>query len=520
MRQHPKPELSRHIERLVRALALAYDWTIGRSVEELARRTSYSEATVYRWRQGTLLPDVGSLAVLAKLGLDAGLTRDWGQGLLRSGQHLLAPQMIEDLWGREPTPILNNLPAPGYTKFVGRKAEFERLLALLSADRPACVIIEGQPGVGKTALALEAAHRFLAGRTGAGASRGSQRFDAIAFVSAKPSFITAQGVVGRLAPQRSAVEMFHEIATVVNRTPSELAESEPTSAIRRAVLSRSVLLIIDNVDTLEDKSSVLSFLHDLPSNCKAIVTSRERAGLPSIRLQGLNEQESSELVDRFAESMELLLSCEETAALCQAAQGNPTFLLHALGQLAGGRSLEGALRMLHSPEGAIGQFVFMDTVNRLSIGARHVLMSAAIFETGSSAETLAYVAGIPDPVAAEEALVDLHRVFLLDENRGRWTISSAFKTYAVSLLREDPDFERESRSRYEEWCLERSHADADAAAQSRCAASERYQSADELPDKASTPEERFCREIPFDGSDLPATRSRLASERGTPVAVA
>lgn len=52
MAQVRYPRLGELIEHLVRALAGVNNWRLGRAVREVAEQTGYSEAAVYRWRQG------------------------------------------------------------------------------------------------------------------------------------------------------------------------------------------------------------------------------------------------------------------------------------------------------------------------------------------------------------------------------------------------------------------------------------------------------------------------------------
>ena len=58
MAQTKKPyaRLGEQVDRLVRSLALENNWRLDKTITHIAEISGYSEATVYRWRQGRLRP--------------------------------------------------------------------------------------------------------------------------------------------------------------------------------------------------------------------------------------------------------------------------------------------------------------------------------------------------------------------------------------------------------------------------------------------------------------------------------
>ncbi len=159
--------------------------TIGAAVRYVAEETGYSPDIVYRWRQGHSRPTDETLVQLVQLGQAANLERAWGVALFTAAGS--SATQADALWEpREERDIPHNMPAPGYTRFIGRADELAHLLAYLSPERGAHLIsVDGIGGVGKTALTLEAAYRCLRASRAAADHGPVPTFDAIIFVSAK-----------------------------------------------------------------------------------------------------------------------------------------------------------------------------------------------------------------------------------------------------------------------------------------------------------------------------------------------
>jgi hypothetical protein len=81
--------------------------------------------------------------------------------------------------------IYHNLPQPDYGRFVGREVELKlvaRILRPYPHSQHSVVTIDGIGGIGKSALALEIAHRYLRNYD---RIEPEKRFDAIIWTSAK-----------------------------------------------------------------------------------------------------------------------------------------------------------------------------------------------------------------------------------------------------------------------------------------------------------------------------------------------
>ncbi len=306
---------------------------------------------------------------------------------------------LSQLQGKHPATLADNLPR--YTDvFVGRKKEIARCLEALSPDdRGWGVAIDGIGGMGKTALALEVAHL----------ARKQALFDAYLFVSAKTTWLSAEGVRQETLTLSSLDSFCREFAQMLGQT--EIVNMSDATARRQALLDalrgRRALLIWDNLETLntEEREMIAEFLRKLPTPNKAIITSRRRTGESAltIRLDRLSETEAKELMQAKAQryprlAQELKATRPEILTdVYNAAGGNPLALDWTLGQVAyKGCSISTALeRLRNAPDSAeLYGFLFADTASDLSDNDRTVLSALAIFRTPATTVALVDATGL------------------------------------------------------------------------------------------------------------------------------
>ncbi|ODG97501.1 NB-ARC domain-containing protein [Nostoc sp. KVJ20] len=331
---------------------------------------------------------------------------------------------LSQLQGQRPASVPDNLPRYNDV-FVGRKQEIARCLEALSPEeRGWGVTIDGIGGMGKTALALEVA--YLA--------RKEALFDAYLFVSAKTTWLSAEGVREETLALSSLDSFCREFAKGLGQT--DIVKMTDATERRRALLDalrgRRTLLIWDNLETLnaEERDMIAEFLRKLPTPNKAIITSRRRTGesAVTIRLDRLLETEALELMTKKGESHSRLAQelnatkPEILTALYEASGGNPLALDWTLGQVAHkGYSISVALERLRNAaksEDLYG-FLFADAAKTLSKNDRTVLSALAVFQTPG---TKAALVDATDLVLTEiqvslERLVTLSLVNDLDGER-------------------------------------------------------------------------------------------------------
>jgi tetratricopeptide (TPR) repeat protein len=454
--------LGEHINLLIRTLALKNDWRMGKTVAEVAKRTDYAEATVRSWRQGRICPPDETIETLARIGEElAGLNRIWGERLLRSARYPDAaiPILVNEIWGYvELRDVPHNLPRPEHSIFIGRQEEMNRLLKLLSPDYGANIIsVDGIGGVGKTALVLETAYRCLGASTGKLPDPDVPVFDAIIFTSAKQQRLTPHGIFTLYESQRTLRDIYAEIARTLNRPSiSNTMSDEQQERVRDALSRQSTLLILDNLETLEEKQDIITFLYNLPPTVKAVITTRERALFAPIRMEKLPEVEGSQLIRHEAREKKVSLDDAKIRRLYQRTGGVPGAIIYAIGQMSGGYQPDTVLDRLSGAKGDVARFCFESSVSSLYGQPAHkLLMAMSMFPKRPLREAIIRVAGFSSkPLAAREGLDRLLQISLINQLGERCNMLPLTREYALAELAVNQDFEQDSRERWIEWYRE------------------------------------------------------------------
>jgi LuxR family glucitol operon transcriptional activator len=361
---------------------------------------------------------------------------------------------------------------PQTNEFLGRKSDLEKLLRFMSLDyRSPIITISGMGGVGKTALVLQAAYLCLEYRY-LRENRGDfkllstpdlevlpPQFEAIIFVSAKESNLLPTGITAKLKRQVSLLDIFQAIATTLDAPAITQAinPDEQLQKVREALSNQSTLLIIDNLETIEDKDIIISFLNDLPNTTTAIITSREQQVIYApLRLEALLETDSLQLISQQANEKGVNLSNEEILQLYQRFGGVPVAMIYAIGQLANGFPFERLIDSSIALFADIGRFCFETSVQSISQRpAYQLLLAIALFHQSPRREALIAVAGLDaNDVIASESITKLQRLSLIFQEGERYGMSSLTREYAQQELAKQSEIEVEMRDRWINWHLE------------------------------------------------------------------
>jgi hypothetical protein len=349
--------------------------------------------------------------------------------------------------------IYHNLPQPDYGRFVGREQELTRIYELLSpTNRHFLVTIDGIGGIGKSALALEVAHRYLRDTT---TLPEPERFDAIIWTSAKRTTLTAKGIVQRRQASRTLDDIYTTISITLEREDITRARlEEQPELVRRALTQQRTLLIVDNLETVDDEA-VLTFLRELPAPTKAIVTTRHRidAAHP-VRLVGMPWDDAEVLIAQECDKKGMILADEQVRKLYNRTGGVPLALVWIIAQMGLGYSVEAMLHRLSQRSEDISRFCFEGAIERIrNTDAYKLLMALCLFATDASHEAVGYVSGLGED-ALNEGLVMLKQMSLVDDVSGRVQMLPLTKLFTAFELERNKNFHWSAKQKRLEWALD------------------------------------------------------------------
>ncbi|MCO1581695.1 transcriptional regulator [Crossiella sp. SN42] len=208
----------------------------------------------------------------AELGISPGARLRWThEAVLTNAPGLAAPPPAAELW-RPACQLPSDI-----SDFTGRNAELTELGELLARQRERRVLVCGQPGIGKTALAVRAGHLL------------------------RPAFPDGQLYVNlrgycpgeQLDPAQVLGQFLRALGVPADQVPYRTADR--ISRYRALLAGRRVLVLLDNAGSA---AQLLPLLPDTPG-CAALVTSRNAMSTVDchrIRLDPLGEQDSLDLI--------------------------------------------------------------------------------------------------------------------------------------------------------------------------------------------------------------------------------
>ncbi|MBE0683887.1 MAG: DUF4062 domain-containing protein [Anaerolineales bacterium] len=306
-----------------------------------------------------------------------------------------------------PKPTGSTLPNLPF--FVGREKELATIADAIAPDsRTWGALIDGPGGIGKTALAIKAAHDAPA-----------DLFERKIFITAKVRELTAEGEKPLKDFSRdNYFSMLDELGKELGDEGIEkLAPDERANALRLALAGKKALIIFDNLETLreDELTRLLQFLNRLPEGNKAIITSRRRTEAnPIIRLDRLSHDEALELIEELARFNPRLAraSQKEREDLYEITQGNPLFIRWIVGQLGREGSqcrtiAEACAFIDKAPKGNDPlEYIFGDLLETFTADETKVLAALTYFSLPAKLKWIADMTDLPAR-ACETALEDL-----------------------------------------------------------------------------------------------------------------
>lgn len=363
------------------------------------------------------------------------------------------------LYQTSPKKVKQNLPQPDYGKFIGREEELSKAMRILRPyphSQHSLVTIDGVGGIGKSALALEIAHRFLREHD---KLPPEERFDALIWTSAKQTVLrSGRGIVTRQQALRTLDDICESIAVTLEieeKIGSHLRNQ--VELIRRYLSQQRTLLIVDNLETVDDEA-VIEFLQEIPAPTKVIVTTRHRIDVAyPVRLVGMKWEDSKILIEQECVKKEVILAEEQKKKLHDRTGGVPLAIVWSIAEIGFGYSVDAVLVKLGNPQGDIARFCFEGVVEKIkNTDAYKLLLVLALFEDSGSREELGHVAGFADDlISRDEGLVQLEKLSLVNKKADEFSILPLTREYAEYELGLSPSFAREAAYRLIDYYLKR-----------------------------------------------------------------
>jgi tetratricopeptide (TPR) repeat protein/transcriptional regulator with XRE-family HTH domain len=308
----------------IRLLRLERRWSARELADECARAgvSSLSRATIAKIETGlrkSLRPD--EVAVLARvLGIDPGdlTSPDAAEGQERAVQEILTDLDVA------PGVCPAQLP-PDIGDFTGRETHVELLSTLLfggdTTSSPGAVriaVVNGAAGLGKTTLAVHAAHQVSA------QFPDGQLYVDLRGASPQPT-----------SPGEALARFLRDLGIAGDKIPA--GDDERTALYRTILKGRRMLILLDNAKNAAQVRPLLPG----SSTCAVLITTRNRAAdLESTRLVDLNVLDDTEalvLFTRIVGEERTAAEPDATAEVLVACAGLPLAIRICAARLAGRR---------------------------------------------------------------------------------------------------------------------------------------------------------------------------------------
>ena len=292
--------------------------------------------------------------------------------------------------------LRRHLPPPDYLELFGVEIHVKHLIDLL-ADQTAApfISLEGLGGIGKTALARAVAHRLADLNT----------WQDILWISARQQWMTDQGEISALPqPARTLEDVVNRLADQLGQTHlAGLAATEKVNRLRPFLTTMPHLIIIDNLETLADVTSLLPLLRPLAGPTRFLLTSRQTMlqfpYVQTLTVPELTAADSAALIQSELHRRGANLTLDDAAKqqLYTLLGGIPLALKLTAAQLSRW-PLTDVLHYLQAAgvkASALYTYIYRQTWEMLDTPARLLLLSALdITPDGESADWLRRISGL------------------------------------------------------------------------------------------------------------------------------
>ena len=328
-------------------------------------------------------------------------------------------------------------------RLFGVDDRLQKLRDLIHQDGPPWLIcLEGLGGLGKTTLADRLAREEVE----------ADRFDEILWVSAKQqTFYPADGI--KPAPSDPAFDEESILTTMLGElTPGPYRirpMHEVKAALRWAFRKQPCLVILDNLESVTNLSSILATLRSMTNPTKFIFTSRHslrhQDDIYVMTLSELAYEDSIALINYEAQSRGLdtlaRASEDQLSSIYDVVGGNPLALKLVIGQVFA-LPLPVVLRNLREAKGKrvydFYTYIYWQSWRALSQnGKRALLTTAATYPRGSKFEHLVAVSEL-DEETFSQVLAELTALSVIevrgDLEQPRYYIHRLTQTFLMTEI--------------------------------------------------------------------------------------
>ena len=256
--------------------------------------------------------------------------------------------------------------------------ESELISVLKDKDRFPVITLKGRGGIGKTSLAINVIHDFY--------NSHPDRFSLIIWFSARDVDLfpngpkqVQSGVITQEDISKEYCKLVYPDVTVKN----------PLQQFSNDLSSNKLgptLFILDNFETISNPTEVFEWINTYVRNPnKVLITSRINRNFKAdypIEVHGMTEEQSRELIDRFANKYHIqhLLSSKYIDDLIGESNGHPYILKIMLGEIARTMKAEKINRIIADKDDILNA-LFRRTFQTLSPGAKRVFLTLCSWDS-------------------------------------------------------------------------------------------------------------------------------------------
>ena len=167
-----------------------------------------------------------------------------------------------------PTVVLSYLPPKAYHRLIGRFNELDQIMsALREPRRKPMVAVVGLGGIGKTALAREAAEHCWQ----------EKLFDYVVWTSSKTEHFVGEGITRTGVSGYSFDELLSDIGRQCDRVDiAQMPPDQKQAAVKYLLANKRVLVVMDNLDTVLESEKLVDSVFQVLGQSKLLITSRHR----------------------------------------------------------------------------------------------------------------------------------------------------------------------------------------------------------------------------------------------------